>query len=153
AHSYHGQGVRGESNPPLRGSRPRVQHRYTTDTIGPPGLCPGLLYHAPSGLLGQPRRGVIQKPRPTAWGRAEGAGVEPARPCEGSTAFRAVPVAIRVALPYFSRPGWTRTTGLPHVEGLSWPLNDGPNQHPDQEVNPERLVRGETGGPVHPPGA
>src|SRR5262249_33101753 len=30
---------------------------------------------------------------------AEGAGVEPARPCQGSTAFRAVPVAVRVALP------------------------------------------------------
>ena len=30
---------------------------------------------------------------------AEGAGVEPARPCQGSTAFRAVPVANRVALP------------------------------------------------------
>ena len=41
------------------------------------------------------------------------------------------------------RPGWTRTTGFPHVEGLSWPLNDGTNQHPDQELNPERLVRGE----------
>jgi hypothetical protein len=24
-----------------------------------------------------------------------------------------------------SGPGWTRTTGLPHVRGTSWPLNDG----------------------------
>ena len=31
AHSY--QGVRGESNPPLRRSQRRVPHRYTTDTI------------------------------------------------------------------------------------------------------------------------
>ena len=36
AHSYRGQGVRGESNPPLRRSQRRVPHRYTTDTINPP---------------------------------------------------------------------------------------------------------------------
>src|SRR5262249_308386 len=36
AHSYHGQGVRGESNPPLRRSQRRVPHRYTTDTINAP---------------------------------------------------------------------------------------------------------------------
>src|SRR5262249_10504843 len=24
-----------------------------------------------------------------------------------------------------SSPGWTRTTGLSHVKGTSWPLNDG----------------------------
>ena len=56
---------------------------------------------------------------------AEGAGVEPARPCQGSTAFQAVPVADRVALPKVSRPGWTRTTALPHVKGTSSPLDDG----------------------------
>jgi hypothetical protein len=35
------QGVGGESNPPLRGSQPRVQRRYTTNTIGPPLAPPG----------------------------------------------------------------------------------------------------------------
>src|SRR5262245_52036700 len=59
--------------------------------------------------------------------RAEGAGVEPARPLSGSAGFRPAPVAIRVALPFASRPGWTRTTALPHVRGTSWPLNDGTN--------------------------
>ena len=71
-----GQGVRGESNPPLRRSQRRVPHRYTTDTISQRRL----------------RLSEVAKPQAAA---SE------------------------------SRPGWTRTTDLPHVKGLSWPLNDG----------------------------
>src|SRR5262249_288364 len=45
--------------------------------------------------------------------------------------------------PVLSDPGWTRTTALSHVKGTSWPLNDGTNQYPEQESNPQHLVRSE----------
>jgi hypothetical protein len=74
----------------------------------------------------------------------EGAGVEPARPHEGSAGFQPAPVA-KSGGPseVISSPGWTRTTDLPHVTGTSCLLNDGTVKHPDQESNPDRLGRDE----------
>ena len=42
-----------------------------------------------------------------------------------------------------SSPGWIRTSDLSHVTGMSCPLNDGTGKYPDQDSNPERLVRSE----------
>ena len=42
-----------------------------------------------------------------------------------------------------SSPGRIRTCDLSHVTGMSYPLNDGTGKNPDQDSNPERLVRSE----------
>ncbi len=61
---------------------------------------------------------------------AEGAGVEPARLIArprapgGSRLQSGSPSVIENAGPA-SGPGWTRTTGFPHVKGTSSPLDDG----------------------------
>jgi hypothetical protein len=90
--------------------------------------------------------------------RRSGRGGSRTRKAVRSPAFQAGPVTDRVALPFLieptwrctaSGPGWIRTTDLPHVKGMSWPLDDGTDsirpshEYPGQDSNPEHLVRSE----------